>query len=145
MTLHFQFHPVVVPVRRVPALEPIFRSIQVVAYLLEGTRVFLVTLEMLLQEVRNILQTHPLALLHQIGTVLCSHTGFLHNSHQHLTKSVQLLVLQVVLHQGALLILCEPVALALTDLVYQLGIEQVVLNGCLKVDITVDEYTEEPA
>ncbi len=102
---------------------------------MECTRLFLITLEVSFEQGREVFEGYPLAFLVAARS--------LDDGHEHLTQTVEALILQVVLHQTAFLFFREPVALTLTDLLHELGIELVVLNRRQEVDVTVDADTDE--
>ena len=92
----------------------------------------------------EVFEGHPLPFPFALDIVSGSRIAwFLDDSHQHLTQTVEALILQVVLHQRTLFFFREPIALTLADLQHQLGIELVVLHRCLKVDVAVDRYADE--
>lgn len=104
---------------------------------MEGAGVFLIAFEVLAEQGGEFLQREPGAFLAVFGS--------LDDAHEHLAQAVEPLVLQVVLHELSLLLLGEPVAFALGDLLLQLCIELVVVDGCLEVDVAVDGYADEAA
>ena len=124
------------------ALESVFGTAQRLADLDERAFVLLIaSLESLFQAGGNLLQREPLAVLRIFSRIP---VRLLEERHQHLAQSVHLLEAQVVLHQGLLLFLRQIVAFTqLLHLVFQLGIELVVLHGCLEVDAAFHLHTDE--
>ena len=132
-----QLHPVRHAATCATTFETILGTLQEIADFLEDRRVLLVIFEVALQQGGYLFQRHPLAVF-----IL---SWPLNDRQQHLAQSVQLLVLKVVLHQLLLLFLGQPVTLALVDFMAQLGIERVVLDGCLEIDVAVDVHADETA
>ena len=93
--------------------------------------------EVAFQQGRELLERQPLSVFAFLRS--------LHDAQHHLVESVEALVLQVVCGERTLLVLREPVALTIGYLLFQLGIELVVIDGCVEVDVAIDAHTDETA
>ena len=117
-------------------LELVLRTAQEIAYLdvrrliiLEGTA------EGLLQAARNLFHRQPLTVF--------SFCRSLKLREQHLAQTVHLLIVQVVLHECLLFLLCQIVAQPFFFyLLFQLGIELVVFDGRLEVDAAFNSHAD---